>query len=121
MLGAVARRLFGSATSSAVFTSRSVSPCELTLIIDRSIPAATRRLRIVFARLSPSWKLTAGVPVVSVCPTAATSGTGRFLTACRISGSCARLWSVSSSDSKRKNKVKCCAAGGVADYELALC
>ena len=80
-----------------------------------SRPASTRMLRTAVARFSPSSKLTARDPVVSVCPTTTTSGTGRSLTACRISGTRARLSSVSSSDSKRKYRVKCRGGGGRAD------
>ncbi len=93
------RRLRGSATLSAVCTSRSASPCEVASTNEGSRPASTSRLRIATARFIPSALLLTAVPVVSVCPMMMTSGDGRCFTASRMRGSSSLLSSVNSSES----------------------
>ena len=75
------RRLRGSSTSSAVLTSRSASPCERHLDHARHATPASIEKRAdrvgalaARARSSPPTR-----PVVSVCPTTATSGNGLLL------------------------------------------
>src|SRR5688572_9161060 len=106
------RRLRGSNTSLAVFTSSDDSPKDMTSIEERLRPAPMRSVRTAFARFRPSSKFRAVLPIVSVCPMTATSEKARCLTVCSTSRMSIRLSVVSSSESKRKNSVNCFGGGG---------
>src|SRR5436190_2836536 len=92
----------------------SASPCDDTATVDAASPAWTRMLRTVMARFSPSAMFAFGSPIVSVCPTIATSGTGSALTAAMMSGIIAVDASVRTSDSNLNCSVKWRGAGGSA-------